>query len=162
MNNYDLMRTLHFANKLKQMLENGRREQRNEHASKYVRLPLHETQDAIEEIEKHLHAIKENTDMNVTTRNYKDARKNLVAWLLKQGCTITVHDDGEVFGEKNETSITKIMGDLNCVYECSFVAYKDGKSVGWAYTLNCEQGVVDPEESIADFGGELIDKWFNQ
>jgi len=53
MNNYELMRMFHFAQKLKRMLENGRREQLNEYAPEYVRLPLHETQDAIEEIEKH-------------------------------------------------------------------------------------------------------------
>jgi len=91
----------------------------------------------------------------------KDARKNLVAWLLEKGCTITVHDDGEVFGERHETSIEKIMGNLNCVYECSFVVYKDGKRVGSAYTLNCEQGMVGHEESVADFSGEIIEEWFN-
>jgi hypothetical protein len=90
-----------------------------------------------------------------------DMRRNLVAWLLKRGCTITVHDDGEVLGEKNETSITKIMADLNSVYECSLVAYKDGKSLGSALTLNSEQGMVAPSESVADFSGAIIDEWFN-
>jgi hypothetical protein len=99
---------------------------------------------------------------NRIMRNYSDARKNLVAWLLQQGCTITVHDDGEVFGKRNETSIKEIMGNLNCVYECSFVAYKDGQRVGSAYTLNCEQGMVAPDEAVADFSGAIIDEWFGK
>jgi len=57
MNNYELMRMFHFAQKLKRMLENGKREQLNECAPEYVRLPLHETQDAIEEIEKHINEL---------------------------------------------------------------------------------------------------------
>jgi len=141
-----------------------------EKANAQIEIEKDEYRDSLEEnVEDREHTLEEidgiveDYQMRVVPSHLTtDARRNLVEWLLKRGHSITVHDEGEVLGEKNETSITKIMADLNSVYHCSFVVYKDGERVGWVLTLNSDEGMVDPDESVADFGGSIIDDWFDR
>ena len=56
-NCYDLMRALHFANKLKLLIENCPRTLRNEDAFPRVSVPEYQTKDAIEELKLHLESL---------------------------------------------------------------------------------------------------------
>ena len=56
---YDLMRMLHFANKLQVVVRNAPRKSLNEHAPLRITVPLHETQDAIEQMKLHVERLIE-------------------------------------------------------------------------------------------------------
>ena len=89
----------------------------------------------------------------------RNAYKDLIKYALGSGCTVSVWDGGE-WQVKRSTSYKDIKDAIESVEEAQLrIRDAEGNYLGWALIIPYG---VEPDETVADTSGEIVDIWWNK